>query len=73
MNTERFEFREIALAIEIYFNSKLARAFNNYKLHKGFTAMILTNLYLYLNVAELLHFELPMNPNPFYMQTHTSQ
>lgn len=44
--------------IEKYFNERLSRAFSNYRLHKGFAAMILTNQSVYLNLGEIIHFDL---------------
>lgn len=48
------------LTAEQYFNKKLARAFYNYKRHKGFFTMLLTTLAEYIGVAELLHFDMPL-------------
>lgn len=51
---------------------RLARSFSNYKCIKGFLGLILTSLYQYISVLELIHFEINLCPKPFYC-THTHQ
>ena len=43
--------------VQDYFNRKLQRAFYNYKAVKGFMGFLLTKLFTYVYVYELMHFE----------------
>ncbi len=49
--------QKMAQAIQNYFNQRLQKCFYNYKALKGFLGMILTTLYEYLSVDELIHFD----------------
>jgi hypothetical protein len=65
-------FKPVSYAIAKYFNKKLSRCFYNYKNLKGFLGLILTKLYVYVSVTEMIHFEIGLTENPFYTQ-HSSQ
>jgi hypothetical protein len=56
----------ISKAVADYFNKRLSRCFYNYKAIKGFLGMIITSLYQYISVDELIHFDLPQSDSPFY-------
>ena len=49
----------VSKAVADYFNKRLSRCFYNYKAIKGFLGMIITTLYQYISVDELIHFDLP--------------
>ena len=66
----------MAKSLQTYFNQRLSKCFYNYKAVKGSLGMILTSLYEYLSVDELIHFDSPQFHNAlqktFYRQ-HTNQ
>lgn len=59
-------------AIQKYFNQRVARCYQNYKVIKGFLCMIFTDLYALLSVPELMHFEIGIVPGKFLF-AHTNQ
>ena len=55
----------MAYAIEKYFNKKLSRCFYNYKNLKGMVSILLTKLFSYIYIYEIMHFEMPMAERAF--------
>ncbi|TNV73369.1 hypothetical protein FGO68_gene16451 [Halteria grandinella] len=51
--------------IQRYFNQRVARCYQNYKIIKGFLCMIFTDLYQLLSVPEMIHFEIGIVQSKF--------